>query len=246
MSVKGSAENAIELRGSLSLPDAIIGKSAYDIAVINGFEGTEQEWLESLKGEQGEKGDPYTLTEGDKGEIIECISEGLIPQQEEAEQNYPLPEYYMYGADNEYKLVGEPSDFENEDASIRVIISDFTTPNGLPKMPPVCFIKNMPAPQSNFVIFKFINSEVDDGGNGILNYEYCGKLYTAKILYSTPEGGRVTEDEIQILGCRLLWGGKVYIVDPTIKPKYEMTEEIKTEIASIVLGGMEQAEDKSV
>ena len=26
------------------------GKSAYDIAVLNGFEGTEAEWLESLRG----------------------------------------------------------------------------------------------------------------------------------------------------------------------------------------------------
>lgn len=29
------------------------GKSAYEIAVKNGFEGTEQEWLESLQGEDG-------------------------------------------------------------------------------------------------------------------------------------------------------------------------------------------------
>jgi hypothetical protein len=30
-----------------------IGKSAYDIAVENGFVGTEAEWLESLKGKDG-------------------------------------------------------------------------------------------------------------------------------------------------------------------------------------------------
>ena len=29
------------------------GKSAYEIAIENGFEGTEQEWLESLQGESG-------------------------------------------------------------------------------------------------------------------------------------------------------------------------------------------------
>lgn len=29
------------------------GKSAYEVAVENGFIGTEQEWLESLKGEKG-------------------------------------------------------------------------------------------------------------------------------------------------------------------------------------------------
>ncbi|MCH5157518.1 MAG: right-handed parallel beta-helix repeat-containing protein [Clostridiales bacterium] len=32
------------------------GKSAYDIAVENGFEGTVEEWLESLKGDKGETG----------------------------------------------------------------------------------------------------------------------------------------------------------------------------------------------
>ena len=39
------------------------GKSAYQIALDNGFVGTEQEWLDSLKGEKGEKGD-----KGDTGE----------------------------------------------------------------------------------------------------------------------------------------------------------------------------------
>jgi hypothetical protein len=32
------------------------GKSAYDIAVENGFAGTEAEWLESLKGDKGDTG----------------------------------------------------------------------------------------------------------------------------------------------------------------------------------------------
>ena len=33
------------------------GKSAFEIAQANGFEGTEEEWLESLKGEQGPQGE---------------------------------------------------------------------------------------------------------------------------------------------------------------------------------------------
>lgn len=58
------------------------GKSAYDIAVENGFSGTQAEWLESLKGEPGtpgspgEKGDPgenYILTEADKQEIASMV-----------------------------------------------------------------------------------------------------------------------------------------------------------------------------
>ena len=33
------------------------GKSAYEVAVENGFVGTEEEWLANLKGDQGDKGD---------------------------------------------------------------------------------------------------------------------------------------------------------------------------------------------
>ena len=57
------------LAAAMALPLAACGeagKSAYDIAVELGFVGTEEEWLESLRGpqgEQGEKGD-----KGDKGE----------------------------------------------------------------------------------------------------------------------------------------------------------------------------------
>jgi hypothetical protein len=40
-----------------------LGKSAYAIAVAHGFKGTEQEWLDSLKGLQGPQGEP-----GPKGE----------------------------------------------------------------------------------------------------------------------------------------------------------------------------------
>lgn len=41
---KAYTDKVISGSGSLQ------GKSAYEIAVENGFEGTEQEWLESLKG----------------------------------------------------------------------------------------------------------------------------------------------------------------------------------------------------
>jgi hypothetical protein len=37
------------------------GLSAYEIAVKNGFEGTETEWLASLKGEKGADGDQITV-----------------------------------------------------------------------------------------------------------------------------------------------------------------------------------------
>lgn len=44
------------------------GKSAYEIALDNGFEGTEQEWLESLKAE---------VTEQDKQDIANMVLDAL-------------------------------------------------------------------------------------------------------------------------------------------------------------------------
>lgn len=46
------------LRGKLNNPTIVYepGKSAYDIAVEKGFNGTEEEWIESLRGPQGERG----------------------------------------------------------------------------------------------------------------------------------------------------------------------------------------------
>ena len=50
------------------------GLSAYEIAVKNGFKGTEEEWLESLQGETPVKGVDY-WTEEDKAEIQGYIDE---------------------------------------------------------------------------------------------------------------------------------------------------------------------------
>ena len=47
-------------------PQGIAGKSAYDLAKEDGFSGTLEEWLESLKGSQGAKGD--TGEQGPAGE----------------------------------------------------------------------------------------------------------------------------------------------------------------------------------
>ena len=43
----------------VKIAEAINSRSAYDIAVSQGFEGTEEEWIASLKGEPGPKGDSY-------------------------------------------------------------------------------------------------------------------------------------------------------------------------------------------
>ena len=53
------------------------GKSAYEIAVAHGYKGTEQEWLDSLKGLQGPQGEP-----GPKGAPFQY--EDFTPDQLEA------------------------------------------------------------------------------------------------------------------------------------------------------------------
>lgn len=53
--------SAGDISGALSNPLAR-GPSAYEVAVANGFEGTESEWLESLHGEDGADG--YTPRRG--------------------------------------------------------------------------------------------------------------------------------------------------------------------------------------
>ena len=58
------------------------GESAYEIAVRNGFEGTEEEWRESLKGDKGETGDVgATGDKGDPGEKGETGNKGSMGAQ---------------------------------------------------------------------------------------------------------------------------------------------------------------------
>lgn len=56
------------------------GKSAYEIALDHGFEGSEEEWLESLNGTDGYKpvkGTDY-WTETDKAEIKSYVNEAIL------------------------------------------------------------------------------------------------------------------------------------------------------------------------
>lgn len=85
--LKGTIATEGTMKGNLATvygkdgEDGTNGKSAYEIAVDNGFEGTEAEWLESLKGEKGDTGDAFTYDDftpeqlaslkGDKGDTGE-------------------------------------------------------------------------------------------------------------------------------------------------------------------------------
>ena len=57
MSLNGNATTDKLLKGKIKGVD-VIYIDTYKLAVMNGFEGTIEEWLASLKGEKGDPGEP--------------------------------------------------------------------------------------------------------------------------------------------------------------------------------------------
>lgn len=83
----GNVQTVPSVNGTIKYPGS--GDSAYQVAVNNGFIGSEKEWLASLKGEKGEqgdkgeKGDSYTITEDDYEEIAGIVEGNIQPQLDE-------------------------------------------------------------------------------------------------------------------------------------------------------------------
>lgn len=90
---------ALVIVSVLSFSGCIKGKSAYELAVANGFSGTEQEWLASLKGVKGQDGADNDITiedlyeaarnDGFEGSMSDFIKEYLnanaqIPDEKNA------------------------------------------------------------------------------------------------------------------------------------------------------------------
>jgi hypothetical protein len=76
MSLEGIVSSSQELNGEISGKDKVRGRvaslkvyhtDAYRIAVAQGFDGTIDEWLESLKGKD------YVITEEDKRDLVESV-----------------------------------------------------------------------------------------------------------------------------------------------------------------------------
>ena len=84
----------------------ITGKSAYEIAVENGFEGTESEWLDSLKGTDGRNG-----TDGKDGR-------NGIDGEDGKDNALTVKDYYDAAVENGYE--GTMSEFLQEYLSITV------------------------------------------------------------------------------------------------------------------------------
>lgn len=62
LKVRDANGNVVEIR-------AIRGRSAYQVAVDNGFKGTEKEWLATLQAEP--------INEADKSEVVEAVLNAL-------------------------------------------------------------------------------------------------------------------------------------------------------------------------
>lgn len=76
----GSAVDVIGIRG----------QSAYEVAVNNGFEGTEQEWLDSLQGPPGvciDKSGFFSLEGDEDGNLWVVFADGDTPPSFDVEEN---------------------------------------------------------------------------------------------------------------------------------------------------------------
>lgn len=70
--ITGSVNTNRTLKGRIYSPEFI---SAYSIAVQNGFEGTEQEWLASLKGPEGKSAYESAVDAGFEGTIEQWLEQ---------------------------------------------------------------------------------------------------------------------------------------------------------------------------
>lgn len=71
------------LTGALLNPAVIRGKSAYEIAVMHGFDGTEEEWLEFMAGEIAAKATQKAVDQADRSEEAADRSESAAKEAEQ-------------------------------------------------------------------------------------------------------------------------------------------------------------------
>lgn len=77
------ASKRLQVMGVIPVNEEDYGKSAYELAVDHGFKGSEAEWLDSLKGQDGVtpvKGKDY-FTQSEKDEMVIEAASRLTPLQ---------------------------------------------------------------------------------------------------------------------------------------------------------------------
>lgn len=80
MSLTGKAEGMFEVRGKITALDYLL-MTAYGVAVQNGFNGTEKEWLESLEGLSAYEVAVANGFEGTEQEWLDSLDGTKVPEQ---------------------------------------------------------------------------------------------------------------------------------------------------------------------
>lgn len=150
-----------------------LGKSAYAIAVSHGFKGTEQEWLDSLRGPQGPEGVPGPIgNPGPKGASFTYAD--FTPEQLEG----------LKGTKGEQGPKGEPFKY-----------SDFTAEQlASLKGPKGDSISGAAAVKSYDVIWGIARAGERGNGRGYLEYSPLsgfGKLHLDIVLTQNSKNGGV-------------------------------------------------------
>jgi hypothetical protein len=106
--IKGTVATNGTLNGTLQGIYGKDGLSAYEIALQNGFDGTEQEWIASLKGEQGIQG--IQGEKGDTGNSGVYVGSGDMPadcnvQIDPNGDAFTLDDYYTKAEVNELPAI---------------------------------------------------------------------------------------------------------------------------------------------
>ena len=87
-SISGAINPAGDISGALSNP-LVRGASAYEIAVANGYVGTEEQWLESLQGRTPQRGVDY-WTAADIEQMKQEFREQMADEIQQAVKNLNL------------------------------------------------------------------------------------------------------------------------------------------------------------
>lgn len=103
--IKGTVATTGDIKGNLNVVYGKDGDSAYEIAVKNGYTGTETEWLDSLKGEKGETG--AQGIQGEKGDTGAQGIQGIQGIQGEKGDKGEQGEQGIQGIQGERGLKGD-------------------------------------------------------------------------------------------------------------------------------------------
>lgn len=95
---------------SITAQDKKIGASAYEIAVADGFEGSEREWLESLKGAPGKSAYEIAVDAGYSGSVSDWL---------ESLKSYELPICESVIIDSNSKMPSVFGDYIFKDVTLR-------------------------------------------------------------------------------------------------------------------------------